>query len=289
MIIYKITNLINGKIYVGQDSHNNPNYFGSGILINKAIKKYGIENFKKEIIDTANTTDELNEKEIFWIKELHAKDSNIGYNLTDGGGGTQGLVFTDSHRQHMSEAAKEKVLKDSTKQKIGKATAERWNDPVYVIKVKASMQEAQTKITDEERSAAKEKWNLTFAKNEGLHTFRRGHKSTEEHRAKIGESNTGKKRSDEYKEYKRKWQMIIYNVITPTHDIIEILGVSEMIKFAKQNNMPYASIVSLLNKGKITSNTLNLLEKATNYAMINKRNNLIDYEFKITKNARSNH
>ena len=49
MIIYKTTNLVNGKIYIGQDSNNNPNYLGSGKLLKYAISKYGIENFKLSI------------------------------------------------------------------------------------------------------------------------------------------------------------------------------------------------------------------------------------------------
>lgn len=40
MIIYKTTNLINNKIYIGQDKNNNPKYLGSGDLLKKAIKKY---------------------------------------------------------------------------------------------------------------------------------------------------------------------------------------------------------------------------------------------------------
>ena len=51
MIIYKISNLINNKFYIGQDIKNNPKYFGSGKLITVAIKKYGKENFKKEILE----------------------------------------------------------------------------------------------------------------------------------------------------------------------------------------------------------------------------------------------
>lgn len=46
-------NLINGKKYIGLDSHNNPSYLGSGTLILKAIKKYGRGNFIKKTIDTA--------------------------------------------------------------------------------------------------------------------------------------------------------------------------------------------------------------------------------------------
>lgn len=87
MIIYKTTNLINGKIYIGQDSKNNPKYLGSGVIFLKALKKYGKENFKKEIIDTALTIDELNDKEIFWINENNSTNQIIGYNVSFGGSG----------------------------------------------------------------------------------------------------------------------------------------------------------------------------------------------------------
>ena len=48
MIVYKTTNLINGKIYVGKYEGNRENYLGSGYILKKAIKKYGRENFKRE-------------------------------------------------------------------------------------------------------------------------------------------------------------------------------------------------------------------------------------------------
>jgi hypothetical protein len=50
MIIYKTTNLTNGKIYVGKDRNNDPNYLGSGTLILRAIKKHGRKNFKKQLL-----------------------------------------------------------------------------------------------------------------------------------------------------------------------------------------------------------------------------------------------
>jgi len=89
MVIYKTINLINNIIYVGQDSKNNPQYLGSGLYILRAIKKYGKENFKKEILCECNSKEELDQKEIYWIKNLNSKVPN-GYNFTDGGGGTLG-------------------------------------------------------------------------------------------------------------------------------------------------------------------------------------------------------
>ena len=62
MIIYKTTCLINGKIYVGQDSKNNPDYLGSGIYLNRAIKKHGKENFKKEVVCECSSQEDLNKK-----------------------------------------------------------------------------------------------------------------------------------------------------------------------------------------------------------------------------------
>ena len=91
MIIYKTTNTINNKSYIGQDKNNDKYYFGSGIYINRAIKKYGRKNFIKEILeDNIDTIDLLNEREIYWIKKLNTKCPN-GYNLTDGGYGTSGF------------------------------------------------------------------------------------------------------------------------------------------------------------------------------------------------------
>lgn len=84
-IIYLTTNLINGKIYVGQDSKNNPNYFGSGKSIQIAIEKYGRQNFHKEILQYCSSDDELNEMEIYWIDKLESTKRGIGYNICIGG------------------------------------------------------------------------------------------------------------------------------------------------------------------------------------------------------------
>lgn len=86
--IYLTTNLINGKKYVGQhrSARFQPDkYIGSGVLLLKAIEKYGIENFKCELLESCNSDDELNEKEIYWIKKLNAVEDEDYYNLCKGG------------------------------------------------------------------------------------------------------------------------------------------------------------------------------------------------------------
>jgi group I intron endonuclease len=106
VIIYKTVNKINGKIYVGKDSHNNPNYLGSGKYIMRAIKKYSKENFVKETIDLAESIEELNEKEKYWIKFYNCKVPN-GYNFTDGGEGVCGLRHSEETKKQMGVSHKE--------------------------------------------------------------------------------------------------------------------------------------------------------------------------------------
>jgi hypothetical protein len=128
MIIYKTTNLINGKIYIGQDSKNNNNYYGSGKLIKLAIKKYGKENFKKDILENniLNKTI-LDEREKGWIKYYNSISPN-GYNITKGGEGIgdllKGIPKTKEHNKKNSESLK-KLFKE------GKLSNKGKNNPNY--------------------------------------------------------------------------------------------------------------------------------------------------------------
>jgi hypothetical protein len=88
MIVYKTTNLINGKTYIGQTTKDVVDYLGSGVILSKAIKKYGRENFEKEEIASCYTKKDLDFLEKFFIRYFNCKVPN-GYNLTDGG---EGLV-----------------------------------------------------------------------------------------------------------------------------------------------------------------------------------------------------
>lgn len=144
--IYLITNNINNKQYIGQHrtNHINDGYMGSGVALHRAYKKYGLENFTKEILfyTVSKSVDNLlcilNALEKFYIRKYNTfKD---GYNMTEGGDGKIGCIpwnkglhgkqtpwnkgiqlnyssfkgkhHSDSARQKMSEAKKGKPTWD---------------------------------------------------------------------------------------------------------------------------------------------------------------------------------
>ena len=83
MIVYLLKNLVNGKKYIGMDTHNNPKYLGSGTLILKALQKYGRKNFKKYILEYCFSIEELEIKETWWINYFNALEREDFYNLED--------------------------------------------------------------------------------------------------------------------------------------------------------------------------------------------------------------
>jgi hypothetical protein len=121
LIIYKITNLVNNKIYIGKDKYNNPNYFGSGKNIRRSIKKYGKENFKKEILEFCIDYNDQNIKEKYWISKLNSRNENIGYNISEGGDWGD-ILSTHPDRQN--------IIK-----KISDASIKMWRDPEFKQKM----------------------------------------------------------------------------------------------------------------------------------------------------------
>lgn len=112
--IYKITNLINNKIYIGQSTVSLKNklksYLKSGKTeIYKEIEIFGLHNFLFEILDFC-TMENIDEKEIYYIKFFNSNNDNIGYNHTNGGKGIVGLEFTEDHKKNISKAMKGKFI-----------------------------------------------------------------------------------------------------------------------------------------------------------------------------------
>ncbi len=83
MIIYKITNLLNGKVYVGKTiraiAKRVIEHKSKGTLIGRALLEHGDSNFTMEVLDTAQTKEELCQKERYWIDVFNCFDP-YGYN-----------------------------------------------------------------------------------------------------------------------------------------------------------------------------------------------------------------
>lgn len=136
--IYKTTDLSNGKIYVGK--HHSKEfvglaYIGSGYRVcqikNKCLNE-GIsldQRFLVEMIDSADTLEELNEKEIYWIEHLDARNPEVGYNMRKGGDCGPGGPMMKGHKH--SEETRKKMSADRLGEKNSnygnhwKATAEQ--------------------------------------------------------------------------------------------------------------------------------------------------------------------
>lgn len=85
MHIYKITNKINGKWYIGKTNGRDLYYFGSGKLLKQAVDKHGKDNFERIILEEVEG--DINAREQYWIEKTNAVSDPMSYNLANGGEG----------------------------------------------------------------------------------------------------------------------------------------------------------------------------------------------------------
>lgn len=184
MCVYKITNTINGKVYIGQSRgvvaqrwRNHINASGNHIsAIRQAIRKYGFDKFIFSVIDTALTNEDLNKKEEFWINELNTIAPN-GYNLCSGGN-------------------LKKEFSEETKKKMSISGIARWNGVV-------GKNRKRLLLTDEEKETLKKIRIAKMAETKkGKPSPRKGVKLSDEIIKKMRESRIGK-------EVKARWKKII--------------------------------------------------------------------------------
>lgn len=93
--IYKTVNLVNGKIYIGQKKSKKflgNKYLGSGRKLHCAISHYGEENFKVYLIEEVENQEDMDPREIYWIKYYGSTNPEKGYNLSLGGNTRRDLV-----------------------------------------------------------------------------------------------------------------------------------------------------------------------------------------------------
>ena len=174
-VVYKITNSINNKIYVGQTKSKLPSYRwnrhkysvnkGCTVPIHNAMRLYGIEKFNFEIVCLCETLEELNSREIELILNYNALCPN-GYNIMKGG---DNFERTEEH-----------------KRKIGDALRNKKKSPEHIEKMKISRKGKRKQPFTEEHKQRISEAHIGKKKPQSI-----------EHREKINKALTGKKRSVE--------------------------------------------------------------------------------------------
>lgn len=136
-ILYRITNTLNNKFYIGihKTSNISDSYMGSGKLLLRAIKKYGVHNFKKEILEYHDSEENLCRREEELVTEDFIRLNNV-YNIMPGGRygskDRNGLSFAGHNHSSESKdkikcAAMGRPHSDSTKEKISRNNFARRN------------------------------------------------------------------------------------------------------------------------------------------------------------------
>lgn len=126
--IYKITNKLDGKIYIGkhQTTDLGDGYMGSGKILKRAIDKHGLENFTKEILFQFDNEADMNAKESELVtKEFVEEDTN--YNLCPGGHGGFGYINTvvwdresrQKHNKRISPFGHDNTIKYAEEMRLG--------------------------------------------------------------------------------------------------------------------------------------------------------------------------
>lgn len=186
--IYKTTCLVNGKIYIGKHEGNeNDNYLGSGEIFSLALRKYGKENFKREILRRCETLHELRIWEHVYIKKYHSQDLTIGYNIASGDVNT--TEFNPMKIPEVSEKVRKALTgrkaTDETKRKMSDSSPRRkWTEEQ---KMNLSKKMSGRKFTEEHKQKLRE---AKLGKS-GKLSNSWGRKWTEEQKKKLSESHKG--------------------------------------------------------------------------------------------------
>lgn len=219
--IYETTNLVNGKKYIGKHKSTkfDDGYFGSGIALKKAIKKYGEQNFKVIILEEINSNQkELDLREMYYIKKFNAVKDAKYYNRSYGGEneGWYGvnkalkengyplemkrkrsqLIKGNKHPMY-GKHHKEESIQKMIRAKIGKKlTEEQKNKISKSLKGKNSPWYGKhlTEETRRKLSMAQKKRNLSKERNPFY-----GKHHTKETKEKVSEAHKGKPLSKEHR------------------------------------------------------------------------------------------
>lgn len=213
--IYLTTNLINGKRYLGQTKRPDTfKYFGSGKAIRKALKKYGEQNFTREIIAFAFSKTDLDFLEEHFISEYNAVDSRNWYNISPAPNVTAGFT------------GKKHSLETKTKMRENMLTNHPNKGKQFGVETRQRMSKAKTGVSTA-TEYSREKSRQLGLSNKGL-------KRSQEVRDTMSKNRRGKSHG------------VVSTILTPTGVIT-----TECLKdWCRDNNITYSSLRNTLTNNR---------------------------------------
>lgn len=192
--IYLTTNKINGKKYIGKKTSNKflgTRYLGSGRYLMNAIKSYGKENFRVEILEEVDKRELLTERELFWIDKLNAVEDEEFYNqIRESSPGRDGIPNSWNTRNLQSLRAKQRCKTEEGKLNLIKAAKAANLVEGRSDKISKTLKEKY------KSGEMKPYWSgKTMEKEirEKMSKSRVGHSFSEKTKSKISQANKGRK------------------------------------------------------------------------------------------------
>lgn len=191
--IYKTTNLVNGKIYIGQKKSEkflDRGYLGSGKYLHNALNKYGRENFCVELLEECDTKEILDEREKYYIQYYRNLNCAM-YNIANGGEGGDVIskLSEEDRKLRKEKLSKNGYFSNLTSEQRQVIQAKAW---------KTRRKNGNDKFSDEYRKKLSESHKgikPTKSQLEKMVATRKakGYKHSDETKRRISESNSGKK------------------------------------------------------------------------------------------------
>jgi len=216
MVVYMATNAVNGKVYIGRTvgllgyrigKHKHSSN-KSGFYFYRAIRKYGWDVFEWEVLEQCDTEEELNDLEYHYIQQYRRFGKGV-YNMTDGGDGMSGFVFSEESKQKMSKAHKGVFPSEETRKKLSDSQKGR--------------------VFSEE---SKQKMSIS----------QKGKVLSEETKKKLSDSKRGEKHPNYGKRGEKHPFSKRYVIMFPDGSVMEIVGMKE---FCRQNNLHKGAMLDI--------------------------------------------
>ena len=271
--IYKTTNILNNKIYIGKHKGLlKDDYVGSGKIIKQAIKKYGKNNFKKEVLIICEDNEKANYFEKFFIQLFNSLQPN-GYNITTGGDWGDTITYNPNKEKIISNmkahsARRGKTLKDNFP---GHSKAISRRNTLFCKNKTIKQMYGEQKANE-----MKQKYRKRTGKNNSFY----GKKHTFETRQRIKDKLTGRKLSEEIcKKISEGHKGLKYNAdptVQRKQKISKIKNIyNNYLKNKKYKSMEeiileiiYLKKIGIIKRGNSTSYNKELWEEVLGYELL---------------------